>query len=102
MFAVKRTYYFIALYVFSFVFICLTPSIVHRRQFARADLAYYKDPTPENAAALRVQQRINDYIRLGFASVGSLIPLSLGCGVYVLAQYASYKWEQIRVSNSRS
>jgi hypothetical protein len=102
MLAAKRTLYFTALYVLSFVFIYFMPSTVHRRDFDRAYFAFYKDPTPENATALRVQERINNYFYFGFAAVGAIIPLSLGCGIYVLGQYAHYKWKQLREPNSRS
>lgn len=98
----RRTYYLVALYVLSFVLICLMPSTIHRRDFVRADLAYYKDPTPENAAALRAQERINNYFYFSFAAIGAIIPLSLGCGIYVVAQYTNYKWKQLHAPDSRS
>lgn len=37
---------------------------IHRRNFDRAFFAWWKNHTPENEAALRVEQRKNEIIRL--------------------------------------
>jgi len=100
--AVKNVRYFFVPFVFAFVLIYFTPSFTHRRDFDHAFFVYYKDPTPENATALRVQQRINEYFQLGFAAVGALVLVSLGYGVYGAARLANNGWKRVRGSNSQS
>ena len=100
--AVKKVSYFVVPYVFAFVLIYVTPSFHHRRDFDRAFMAYYKEPTPENAAALRAQQHINENIDLEFAAVGALILVILGYGIYGVVRLANYSSKRIRGSNSQS
>jgi hypothetical protein len=102
MFAVKKASYFLVLYAFAFILINLTPSFHHRRDFDRAVSAYYKDPTPENAAELRAQRDINKDIDFKFAAVGALIIVTLGYGIYGVARLANRGLKRIRASNSQS
>jgi len=80
----RKALRFLLIFLVAFIFVSLTPSFLHRREFDRAFTAYYRNPTPENSEALRAQQRINDYISLSFDGVGALALTTCGCGIYGL------------------
>jgi hypothetical protein len=71
-----------AAYVFAFILAYWVPSFIHRREFDQAFSAWYKNPTPENAAALRIQQRKNELIHLEGSAIGALVLLIVFCGIY--------------------
>jgi hypothetical protein len=100
--APRKVFRFLLIFLVAFIFVSLIPSFHHRRDFDRAFMAYYKEPTPENAAALRAQQRINENIDLEFAAVGALILVILGYGIYGVVRLANYGSKRIRGSNSQS
>ena len=78
---------FLLVFLLAFVLVSMTPSFfLHRRDFDRAYFAHYKDPTPENAAALRAQERINNYIYLSFYGIGAFGLTTLVYGGYGLVR----------------
>jgi len=72
------------IFLAAFVFVSLTPEFLHRHDFDRAFMAYYRNPTLENSAALRGQRRINDCINLSSNGVAALALTSCGYGIYGL------------------
>ena len=66
------------IFLAAFVFVSLTPEFLHRHDFDRAFMAYYRNPTPENSVALRDQRRIIDCINLSFNGVAALALTSYG------------------------
>jgi hypothetical protein len=64
---------------------------VNRRDFDRAFSAWLKDRTPQNEAALRVEQRKNEIIHLLDSAVIALVLVAIGSGIYVVIRFARHK-----------
>ena len=92
---------FLLIFLIAFIFVSLTPSFLHRREFDRAFTAYYRNPTPENSDALRAQQRINDYINLSFDGVGALALTTCGYGIYGLIHAIGSTVKRARTSKNQ-
>ena len=73
---------FLAIYGAAFVLAYLIPEHIHRRDFDRAFIAWLHDPTPQNDAALRSEQRKNDMIKLFDTAVIALVMVTLGSSIY--------------------
>ena len=78
----KKAAHFLVAYVLAFIIASLTPRFVHRRDFDRAFSEYYKNPTPENAAALQAQGRVNDAISIKMSAIAAFLLVSFGFGAY--------------------
>ncbi len=81
----------LAIYAIAFVLVYLIPEHIHRRDFDRAFFAWLKDRTPQNEAALRVEQRKNEIIHRSDSAVIALVLVALGSGIYVVIRFAKYK-----------
>jgi hypothetical protein len=78
-----RTLLFVsAVYVFAFILAYWVPPFIHRREFDQAFSALCKNPIPENAAALRIQQHKNELIHLEDSAIGAMVLLVIFSGIY--------------------
>jgi hypothetical protein len=78
-----RTLLFLsAAYVFAFILAYWVPSFIHRQEFDQAFSAWYRNPTPENASALGIQQLKNGLIHLEDSAIVALVPLIVFCEIY--------------------
>jgi hypothetical protein len=73
---------FLAIYAIAFVLVYLIPEYIHRRDFDRAFDAWFQDRTPQNEAALQVEQHKNEIIKLTDSTVIALVFAALGSGIY--------------------
>jgi hypothetical protein len=80
---------FFLAYVVLLILMLPVPTFIHRRSFDDAFSAWYKNRTPEDEAALRVQQRKNELIELEFCAVGAFVVLLVGYGLYRLVRLAA-------------
>ena len=64
---------------------------IHRQAFDKAFFAWYKNPTVENEAALKREQRTNEMIRLQDAAIGAAILIAVGYGAWVMVGIAKRK-----------
>jgi hypothetical protein len=71
----------LAAYAIVFILVYLTEDI-HRRDFDRAFFTWLKNRTPENEAALRVEQRKNEIIRLRDSAVFAAFAVVIVGGTY--------------------
>jgi hypothetical protein len=78
----KKLLYLPVAYALAFALTYVIPSFIHRRNFDRAFFAWYKNPTPENTSALRIQQHKNDLIHLEDSAIAALVLLVVFCGIY--------------------
>ena len=60
------------------------PNVVHRREFDRALVSWRKDPTPQNKAFLRNQQRTNSFVELETSVVGTFMLWTAGFACYAV------------------
>ncbi len=81
-FAKKSLYSLLAYLALTFLLAATVPSFVHRRDWDKAYETWRKSPRPENEAAFRVQQRMNDLIHLQDSAIGALVLLGLGRSFY--------------------
>src|SRR6266480_3182881 len=81
----------LAMYAVAFVLVYLIPEHIHRRDFDRAFITWLHDRTPQNEAALRVEQRKNEIIHLSDSAVIALVLVALGSGIYLVIRFAKYK-----------
>jgi hypothetical protein len=98
----RKALRFLIIFLVALVFVSLTPQFLHRRDFDRAFMAYYRNPTPENSDALRAQQRINDYINLSFNGVAALALTSCDYGIYGLIHSISSGVKRARTSKNQA
>jgi len=73
---------FLAMYAASFALVYLIPEQIHRRDFDRAFFTWWKNRTPENEAALRVEQRKNKIIHLIDSAVIAVFVVVFVGGTY--------------------
>ena len=66
--------------ILTFAFVTQLP--LHRRDSDRAFSVYYKNPSPENEAALRAERRKNEIIQLKDSAIISFVLLVVGYGLY--------------------
>ena len=64
----------------------LLPNLVHRKEFDDAFVTWQKNPSPEGEAALRIQQRRNEFIQLENSAAIGLVLWSAGFACYVIAR----------------
>jgi hypothetical protein len=88
MLARKFLFRFLAIYAAAFVLVYLTPNYIHRRDFDRAFSTWLHDRTPQNEAALRVEQHKNERIKMAESAVIALALVTLGSGVYFVFRFA--------------
>jgi hypothetical protein len=74
-----------------FVLVYLVPEHLHRRDFNRAFSAWLHDPTPQNEAALRSEERRNDLIKFGDTGIIALVFMTLGAGIYGAGRFIRHK-----------
>jgi hypothetical protein len=94
----RKAFRLLLILLVAFVFVSLTPSFLHRREYDRAFTAYYRNPTPENSDALRAQQSINDYINFSFTGVGALALTTCGYGIYGVIRLISSSAKRARTA----
>jgi len=82
----KRALRFLVAYILVMTLMLSVPGHIHRQDFDRAFAAWYKNRTPENEAALRLQQHKGTVIELEFCAVGALVVLVVGYGLYKLVR----------------
>jgi hypothetical protein len=80
----------LAIYAIAFILVYLIPEHIHRRDFDRAFSAWLKDRTSQNEAALRVEQRKNEIIKLTDSAVIALVLVALGSGIYLVIRFAKH------------
>jgi hypothetical protein len=97
----RKALRFLLIFLVAFIFVSLTPSFLHRREYDQAFTAYYRNPTPENSAALRAQQRINDYIKFSFTGVSALALTTCGYGIYGVIRLVSRSVKRARTSKNQ-
>jgi F0F1-type ATP synthase membrane subunit c/vacuolar-type H+-ATPase subunit K len=61
-------------------------TFIHRQAFDKAVVAYARNPTPENEAALQRERHINHQILLHDSTTGAAIAVGLGCAVWAVAR----------------
>ena len=82
----KQFWRLLIAYALVLVFVYPIPQSVHSQDFDRAFFAWYKNPTPESAAALRVQQHKIKVTLLVIDAVGAFVLVAMGYGVYSLVR----------------
>jgi hypothetical protein len=82
----RKVFQFLIAYALLLIFMLSVPMHIHRHAFDEAFSAWYKNRTPENEAALRVQQRKNELFELELCALGALIVLVAGYGLYRLVR----------------
>ena len=73
---------FLAIYAATFVLVHLIPEQIHRRDFDRVFFTWWKNRTPENEAALRVEQRKNEIIHLRDSALIAAFVVVIVGGIY--------------------
>jgi hypothetical protein len=85
---------FLAIYSAAFVLAYLIPEHIHRRDFDRAFMTWLHDRTPQNEAALRVEQRQNEIIKLTDSAAIALAFVTLGYGIYSVNYFVRNKFDR--------
>jgi hypothetical protein len=83
---VKKLLYLVVGYALAFALVFSVPEFIHRRAFDQAFSAWYKDPSPQNTAVLRIEQHKNRLIHLQDSAIGALALFVVACGVYCASQ----------------
>jgi hypothetical protein len=83
---VKKLLYLVVGYALTFALAFSIPTFIHRRAFDQAFFAWYKDPSPQNTAVLRIEQHKNILIHLKDSAIGALALFVVACGVYGVSQ----------------
>ena len=83
---VKKFLYLVVGYALTFALVFSIPAFIHRRAFDQAFFVWYKDPSPQNTAVLRIEQRKNRLIHLQDSAIGALALFVVACGVYGVSQ----------------
>jgi hypothetical protein len=91
---------FLALYATAFVLVNLIPEHIHRRDFDKAFMAWLHGRTPQNEAALRVEQRKNEIIKLKDSAAISLAFVVLGFGIYFAIRFAGQELDRRRANQA--
>lgn len=78
----RKSLYLSVAYVIAFALAFSVPSFIHRRAFDQPFSAWYKNPTPENASALRAQEHENEQIHAETSAIAAFVLLAAVCGVY--------------------
>jgi len=55
---------------------------IRRLDFDKAVVAYSRNPTPENQAALERERQINNHIRMHDAAIFAAIEVGFACGLW--------------------
>lgn len=84
----KSIYVLLAYLALTFILAATVPSFIHRRNRDKAYFTWMKSPTPQNEAAFREQQRINDLIHLADSAIGALVLMTLSLGSYGVFEFA--------------
>ena len=98
----KEVLRFMATYFSCFVLVSLMPSFLDRPEYARAFSLQYRNPTPGNAAFLRIQQRKNEVLRIESTLTLSFILACAVYGVYILLHTASDGLKALCASKTRA
>jgi len=80
--ATRKIAYLLLSYAFAFFLSYWMPQFVHRQDFDRAVDAYVRNPSAENMAALEVQQRENERIRLRDSGIAAAVLVVAGYGIW--------------------
>jgi hypothetical protein len=84
---VKTALRYFAAYAIAFILVFLTPEHIHRRDFDRAFFTWWRNRTPQNEAALRVEQNKNEIIHLQDSAGIALVVVIIGFGTYNIARF---------------
>jgi len=93
--ATRKIAYVLVSYACAFFLSFWMPQFVHRQDFDRAVDAYVRSPSAENRAALEVQRRENERIRLRDSSIAAILIVAIGYGLR-----GAYKSTRGRLSRS--
>ena len=89
---------FLVIYAIAFVLVYLIPEYIHRRDFDRAFETWLHDRTPQNEAALQVEQHKNEIIKLADSAVIALVFVALGSGIYFAIRFVGDKLHRRRAN----
>ena len=79
---VRKASCLLVAYVSAVILAYLVPEQIDRRDYTQAVVAYTRNPTQENEAALRAQRRVNERMHLRDSTVLGLILVAVGYGAW--------------------
>jgi hypothetical protein len=78
----KKLLFLVVGYALAFALVFSVPEFIHRRAFDQAFSAWYKDPSPQNTSALRIERHKHELIHIQASAIGALVLLVIACSVY--------------------